>query len=130
MTDFETMCRNFSDEQEAYTRRCVICGSEFTYNHQYGAQKQKCDECAKRRSTYKKVGRSDNNPVVVVGYLQDPRIPKEEYDDYYIGQTFPFEEVELMVKMGSFTPGIVLQRKGTRKVVVVKQGLNQEVRVI
>lgn len=129
MTDFETMLRNFAPEQEIYTRRCIECGSEFEYDHQYGAQKQKCNECAKKRHYKKVLDRKDNNPVVVVGYIAVDGIPLEDYQDYYTGQEFSFYEVCYMVNIGSFTPGIVLQRKGTPMVIVVGEDENQEVKI-
>lgn len=129
MTDFDIIMKNFADEPKIYTRNCIECGTEFEYDHQYGAQKQKCDECAKKRTTYVKVGRGCNNPVVVLGYVAQPGIDQEDYDDFYTGQEFSFDEVCYMIKFGSFTPGIVLYREGAQKVIVIGEGENQEVRI-
>jgi len=129
MTDFDIIMKNFGDEPEIHTKRCKTCGTEFEYNKQYGAQKENCDECNVRKSRYVKVGRGYNNPVVVVGYVAQPGVDQEDYDDFYTGQEFSFDEVCYMIKFGSFTPGIVLYREGAQKVIVTGEGENQEVRI-
>lgn len=70
------------------------------------------------------------SPVIVVGYIPQPGVPREDYMDYYAGQEFTFDEVKYMVYNGSFTPGIVLQRQGTPKCIVVGENENQELRVL
>ena len=70
------------------------------------------------------------NKVIVVGHIPQPNVPQEDYMDYYTGQEFTFDEVRYMVYNGSFTPGIVLQRQGTPRVIVVGEDENQELRLI
>lgn len=130
MTDFDVIMRNFAPEKEIFTRICA-CGNEFEYDHQHGATKTKCAECsAYEKKQRTKMNKQPTNPVLVVGHIPQQGVPQEDYSDYFTGQMFTFDEVKYMIYNGSFTPGIVLQREGTPKVIVVGEDENQELRVL
>jgi hypothetical protein len=137
MTDLATMMRNLAPETMETEERICSCGSLFTVDRLHGGHRYQCPQCSidnnatRARNNYKKTGnRWSGNPVVVVGYVKVEGVPDDDYRDYYTGQEFPFMEVEYMVKMGSFTPGIVLYREGAQKVIVIGEGENQELRVL
>ena len=137
MTDFATILEWFAPENIETEERICACGSTFTVDRLHGGHRKQCQQCSDEhnaahvRNSYKKKGtKFIGNPVVVVGYVPIEGIPQEDYSDYYTGQEYPFIEVINMVKTGSFTPGIVLQRQGTPRVIVVGEDENQELRVI
>jgi hypothetical protein len=70
-----------------------------------------------------------SKPSIVVGHIQIQGVPQEDYDDYRVGQLFSFDEVKRMVRLGSFTPGIILEREG-RQVIVVGEDSKQRLEVM
>ncbi len=59
-----------------------------------------------------------SNPTTVLGHIELEGVPKEDYSDYHVGQTFPPYDVTCMLRNGSFTPGLILNHNGKRVIVV------------